>query len=1367
MAVLAVAQIILAFIALVLGLATGIWVFREARRIRSRKLTIRAYGLLIGGALLGAGLFWPAVAYLYTEHLWYQNIGLESVFWRIQNARWGLFARFAGLGAVFMFINFFIAERLCPVSREFQRWTRQRTNDLRRVVIVLIVLISCALAAPMMRLWNEHLLHKHQTPFGHNRLSQVTEGKGEVVLTADSPLRALTATEKGTFYIASDDQIYAAYEDRDGWNRFDITRDIDRPRAMTLGPDGWLYVSSGSRIYRVHPNQKGVEIWADGLSSPRGLAFSQDGSLYVAEYGRNRISRLFDMDDNGRIEGDEENSVLLSNDADARQERVRAVLEAHTHLFDIPSLFETELAADTVSEALKAFFGSEQVTLSEDVTVLPGERADSWILVEEDTNRRHAVTKDDSGLHVSIPKRRWQSLLVRLEAGERSALDELNTYPQIQFTPDEQELMQGLSERLSGPVGLAFAAEENSPPFLYIAEWGSGEISRVNLDTGTFSRMADGLSSPRDLDFDPDGVLHVVQTGSNEVSRIPEAGTVLRVAHGFSNPMSLAFGQESGLHVAESVGTDPIFNREIGFYMFTLPIWHWFSVWLKVIFWITLLGGGLVYNFYYNRDPQSMMRVQLRVIKHGSLLWLGLLAISVWRSQINIWQLLNRHFPNSHVYGIGYSQKYGQIPGYRIYMALVIVIALVVLLNMFWRKKALWYVAAATWAISYPLLVWALPFLVLRLRVRPNEQRVERPFIQHNINGTRRGFALDQVRESHLLRKQAKLATIEAHPETLQNLQLWDRRVLYQHLRQGESLRAYYEFHQFTDVDRYYIGDQYRQVLLAPREINYDEIVPRTWVNERLKFTHGYGLCVAPVNEFTQQGDPILWVKGIPLTNAFPDGKPIPELEVQRPEIYYGELMGGITDSRRNDYALVNTDEDEIDYTVALEGGEQKQVVRYQGQGGVPLGPGWSFRRLAFVWRFGRLNFLLTRALKPSSRIMFRRQVLHRAKTIAPFLECDRDPYVVVGNDGQLWWVIDLFVKSKEYPYSEPFTPPFIPPDETLDIQAFNGSNYVRNPGVVVINAYDGKVQYYLEESDEPLSRAYRSAFPELFKSMEEIPSGIEHHIRYPDTLTLIQASRYTRYHMKDPDLFYPNDDLWYLPEEVNGSQQGEDVPWVPMVPYYTVLTLPGEDKPEFVNMIPFRPPGARDAAKRMTAWMVARCDPPHYGELMVYTLPRDQVVDSPEQVESRIGQDVEISEKFTVWGQGGSSVIRGNLLVIPVEESLFYVEPLYLQAGGAPVPQLKQVVVVAEDNLAMGASFNEALRRVFVGNVVTEPTQTADGSVTTDEKPTREMLIQTAMEGMKTYHRLMGEGRYAEAADAAEAANKAWEALNTGDYQE
>ncbi len=1075
---------------------------------------------------------------------------------------------------------------------------------------------------------------------------------------------------------------------------------------------------------------------------------------------------MTDANGNGKIDGDDEMETILSSDLEPRRELAMRILEQRTLLFNLDPRFQADLDNGLISEDLRAFLQDKGLSLSDNAAISSTAKDDGWIITEDNNIQRYTIRRHNGMLGFSLTKKRKQELMMHLEAGESDALREQGLYEQIAFTDDEKELLEGLSEKISGPVGLAFHSEGSGADFLYIAEWSSGEVSRFNLNTGSLSLIADGFSSPRDLAFDARGVLHVVQTGSSEVSRVPDVRRVERVAHGFSNPMSLSFGEDGTLYVAESVATDPIFNKEIGFYMFTLPIWHWVSVWLKALLWTTLIGGAFIYNFYYNRDAQSMVRVEQRVIKHASVLWLMLLAVSLWRSQINIWQLLNRHFPNSHVYGIGYSQMYGQIPGYRLYMLIVVVIGIFVFLNMFWRKRTIWYTVIITWIIGYPLLVWVFPFMVLRLRVRPNEQRVERPFIQHNINGTRRGFALDQIGESYLIKEQAKLAVIESHPETLKNLQLWDRRVLYEHLRQTQSWRAYYEFHQFTDVDRYQIDGEYRQVLLAPREINYEEVEPRTWVNERLKFTHGYGVCVAPVNEFTSQGDPILWVKDIPVVSTFPDGRLIPELEITRPEIYYGELMGGLVGNRRNDYALVATDEDEVDYTIALQGVEQKRLVHYAGDGGIPLGPGWSFRRLAFVWRFGRLNFLLTRALKPSSRIMFRRQVWHRARTIAPFLEHDRDPYIVIGDEGQLWWVIDLFVKSKEYPYSEPFVPPFTPKDETLDIQAFQGSNYVRNPGVVTINAYDGRVQYYLEESDEPLSKAYRKAFPELFKTMDEIPSGIEKHIRYPDTLTLIQASRYTRYHMKDPDLFYPNDDLWYLPEEVSGSQQGNEVPWTPMVPYYTVLTLPGEDKPEFVNMIPFRPPGARDAAKRMTAWMVARCDPPHYGELMVYTLPRNQVVDSPEQVESRIGQDVEISEKFTLWAQGGSSIIRGNLLVIPVEKSLFYVEPIYLQAGGAPVPQLKQVVVVAEDNLAMGASFNETLRRVFVGTPLPESTQEDSGTESEQILPTREMLMLQIQDNFQEYHRLMGEGKFSEAAVVGATLEKAMEALNTGKYR-
>jgi uncharacterized membrane protein (UPF0182 family) len=543
----------------------------------------------------------------------------------------------------------------------------------------------------------------------------------------------------------------------------------------------------------------------------------------------------------------------------------------------------------------------------------------------------------------------------------------------------------------------------------------------------------------------------------------------------------------------------------------------------------------------------------------------------------------------------------------------------------------------------------------------------------------------------------ATLEKIQKHPGTLKNVQLWDRRATRDFLNQNQVFRPYYSFYD-VDADRYTITDpttgqrEYRQIMITAREIDSSKLDPKskTWVTQKLTYTHGYGVCLGPVNQFTPKGEPYLWIKGIPPSLSYP------ELKITRPEIYYGEVT--------KDYVFVHTLQKEFDYP-AQEGDVRKSqdhYTTYEGTGGVQVG---SFiRRCMLATRFHDFRVITSEYLKPESRAMFNRQIKDRVKSVAPFLLYDDDPYIVIGDSGRLWWMIDVYTVSKGFPYSEPYHDKF---------------NYIRNPFKAVVDAYNGTVQFYVWDENEVITKVYKKAFPELFKSKEEMPDGLYKHKRYPVDLTQIQSEMYCLYHMDDSQAFFSRADRWDIPHEVyyqpksvqtedQGSQPenlGKDKAFdkasenvsLPMIPIYVMVSVPNETKkePEFVTIISFTPWPTKDRPN-MVAWMVVRNDVPNYGEISVYDFPKGQPIPGPAQIESKIDTNPEMSEKLTLWNEGGSTVIRGNMLVLPVDNALFYVEPIYLQAQIATMPILTQVVVAAGDKIAWGQNFEMAMEEVF-----------------------------------------------------------------------
>ncbi len=547
------------------------------------------------------------------------------------------------------------------------------------------------------------------------------------------------------------------------------------------------------------------------------------------------------------------------------------------------------------------------------------------------------------------------------------------------------------------------------------------------------------------------------------------------------------------------------------------------------------------------------------------------------------------------------------------------------------------------------------PALVQRYLVAPSELEKEVPYIARNIKFTRQAYGLDRFDERDFPAIQdLTAASIEQNAATMRNLRLWDHDPQLTTFQQLQEIRTYYDF---ADIyyDRYTIDSELRQVSLSPRELSAQSLPDPNWVNQHLTYTHGYGLCLGPVNESTSDGLPVLFIKDIPPVSSI-------SLKVTRPEIYYGQVA--------NNYCLVGTGAKEFDHP----SGEDNVYKAYQGSGGISLGGLW--RRLILALRFGDINILISGYIQHTSRIMMYRRVLERVETLAPFLSYDGHPYLVVANDGSLQWIVDAYTTSDQYPYSEP----------TQD-----GGNYIRNSVKITISAYDGRVKLYVSDPSDPLIQAYQRIFPDVFQPLSEMPPDLRAHIRYPQDFFAIQASKYAVYHMTDPSVFYSKEDLWRVAtRSVNGTS-------TPMSPYYAVMRLPEVGKSEeFILMVPFTP--ARK--NNMIAWIAARCDGADYGKVLVFTFPKEKLIYGPEQIQSRVNQSPSISQQLTLWDQGGSRVIRGTLLVVPVQNAVLYVEPLYLAAeGGSSIPELKRVIVAYSDQAVMEPSLEDALNAIFSGN--------------------------------------------------------------------
>lgn len=696
--------------------------------------------------------------------------------------------------------------------------------------------------------------------------------------------------------------------------------------------------------------------------------------------------------------------------------------------------------------------------------------------------------------------------------------------------------------------------------------------------------------------------------------------------------------------------TDPIFNMDIGFFVFTLPFLHFAQTWLIVILFASLFGAVAVYALAQQNNLAEgrlvlLPHVQLHLSVLGALIMFTF-AAGHW---LSLYDLL--YSERGVAFGASYTDVNVSMPALRVLAVVAVGSGLLLLVNIFLRRPALSLFAVFAWIFVGIVGTGFVPGLVQRYSVEPNELAREAPYIEKNIDFTNYGYGMSNIQEKDFSSvENLTPEKVAAEGLFLKNIRLWDYRPLQQTYQQIQSIRLYYRFYDI-DFDRYMVDGELRQVALAPRELDKSQLQSPTWVTQKMQFTHGYGVVVNPVNEVTREGLPQLWVKDLPPASTFDD------LQITRPEIYYGEGAG--------DYVFVNTTEREFNYP----SGQQNVFTNYEGDGGVVMNS--LFKRLAFAVRLADLNMLLSQEFTSDSRVMFRRNIGARVRTIAPFLQYDHDPYLIVNQEnGELFWMQDAYTVSDRFPYSEPI----------------GGINYIRNSVKILIDAYNGDVSFYVADAADPLVKSYAAIFPVLFKPLDSMPGWARNQIRYPEDLFRVQSELYRTYHMRDVNVFYNKEDLWQIPNETfSGNTQ-------PIEPYYVVLKLPDEEESEFVLIQPFTP----NNKDNLISWMAARSDGEHYGELVIYRFPKQELIFGPLQIEGRIDQNPEISAQITLWDQGGSEVIRGNLLVLPIANSLLYVEPLYLRAENGQIPELKRVILASGDTIVMRETLGEALVALF-----------------------------------------------------------------------
>ncbi|MDR3555764.1 MAG: UPF0182 family protein, partial [Syntrophobacteraceae bacterium] len=665
--------------------------------------------------------------------------------------------------------------------------------------------------------------------------------------------------------------------------------------------------------------------------------------------------------------------------------------------------------------------------------------------------------------------------------------------------------------------------------------------------------------------------------------------------------------------------SDPLFGVDVGFYLFRLPFYEVLQRGLTALTLITLLAV-LVFYLYFGLlrvGSSGQMEGQgPKAVPHLSILFFVLVAGWGWGFYLDHYELL--YSTQGVVFGAGYTADHVTRIAFWIMAGASAALCLLLVLNIFRPRLRVIGIGAGIYVALYLIGVLLAPALFQRFIVQPNELALETPYLTNNIELTRKAYGLDAIQETfYPALSDLTSEVIARNQDTLQNIRLWDWRPLLQMYQQAQEIRLYYQFYD-VDVDRYHLRDGYHQVMLSARELSAQlPAEARTWVNQKLQFTHGYGLVMSFVSKTIGEGFPQYLLQNIPPESTY-------GLTINQPSIYYGRSMPG--------YRIVSTGIKEFDYPK----GNQNVYTSYRGTGGIPLDSLW--KRLLFAWTQSDINILFTSYLRPESRIQIWRHVQERVAKIAPFLRLDSDPYAVL-SEGKLYWIQDAYTDSDHFPYSK--------------LQAEEGLNYIRNSVKVVVDMYNGTVRFYVMDPNDPVLAVYRRAFPGLFQDLGQLSADLKRHLRYPEGLFSIQADLYRTFHMTDPQVFYNREDLWVLPQEKYAGNA------LAMQPYYILMKLPGSDQLEYLLMTPFTPQ-KRD---NMISWMAARCDFPEYGKMLVYQLPKEKLIYGPMQIEAMIDQNTTISQQLTLWDQKGSKVIRGNLIAVPIENSFLYVVPVYLTA--------------------------------------------------------------------------------------------------------
>ena len=776
--------------------------------------------------------------------------------------------------------------------------------------------------------------------------------------------------------------------------------------------------------------------------------------------------------------------------------------------------------------------------------------------------------------------------------------------------------------------------------------------------------------------------------------------------------------------------TDPVFQADVSRYVFGLPLYRLFVSWG---FQLVIFTSLIIVLFFVATGALQLRQGRLPEVSSGAKAHLSVLLafiaiLKAFAYRLDSMELL--YSPRGKVFGASYTDVIAHLPALNLLILISLFGAVLLLVNIKRRGWLLPATAISLWLAVSIIVGGLVPAAIQRFRVVPDELNKELPYVENHIDYTRLAYGLDSIEEkSFAASPDLSQNDISNNKQTVDNIRLWDPTVLAETYSQLQEIRAYYAL-QEVDVDRYRINGELTQVMVAARELDQTNLPAVGWVNERLQYTHGFGVVFSPANNVASQGQPDFYVKGVPATTT------VSELEVEQPRIYFGESADSV------EYVVVNSLQDEVDYPLSTEG-QSVAYTNYSGEGGVGIGS--FFRRLGFALRYSELNLLISNQLSDDSKLIMERNIVSRVKKAAPFLYTDNDPYLAL-IDGNLFWIIDMYTVSDKYPYAQPADTRRINENSGLPVNF----NYLRNSVKAVVNAYDGTMNFYVVDENDPIMTAYNDIFPDLFSPKSEMSSELLDHIRYPEDLFTIQSDMYRDYHMTDPRVFYADEDPWVIPSDSSttprvATLRGEftEIGFKPMLPYYLLMSLPGETDLSYLIFQPFNP----ENRPNMQSFLVADADPENYGQLIDFRLPKGEFVDGPSQVATRINQDPDISQIFTLLDQQGSSVIKGNLFVVPINQSILYYQPIYLQGEQNPLPEFKFVVVVFQDRIIMSETLSEALASIFGDELISDVVEESEGESPLDLLAKATTAFEQAQEQLQKGNL----GKYQELIDQAQ----------------